>query len=137
MARKSWQEKLYDGREPHIEVATKKFADIQPDTPFLIPTGLQVLDYINSIPKGTSTTVLQMRKDLGAQYNVETACPLVSGIMLRVVAEAAYEAYSNGKAIKSIAPFWRIMPPKAPVIKKLSFGSDFVTEQRLKEKLPV
>ncbi|MBX9785090.1 MAG: hypothetical protein K2X48_17525 [Chitinophagaceae bacterium] len=91
--------------------------------------------YVREIPKGTETTMTQMRKDLAAEYHADNSCPLTSGIFIRIVAEAAYEEYLQGKPIKNITPFWRIINEKSPAAKKLTFGTEFLMQQRKKEKL--
>ena len=135
MAKKTWAEKMNDGREPVVEIADKTFAGIQKGSRMLIATPKVVDAYIRNIPKGAHTSLQQMREDLAAEYNADTTCPLTSGIFLRIVAENAYAEYENGKALAKITPFWRMMNSKSPTLKKLTFGTDFVMEQRRKEGL--
>jgi hypothetical protein len=135
--RKTWHEKLHINRELEIEKIDKDFADIPAGCKMLIATPLIVDQYIRHIPKGSSTTLQQMRKDLAAEYHADYTCPITSGIFLRIVAEAAYEEYLQGKALTKITPFWRMIDSKSPAAKKLSFGFDFVKEQRSKEGLPL
>lgn len=134
--KKTWQEKLHNNHPEKVEVVDKQFADIPAGASMYIPTPLIVEEFIRNIPKGTATTLQQMRKDLAAAHNAAYTCPITSGIFLRIVAEAAYEEYGAGKIPGKIAPFWRMIDRKAPVAKKLSFGTDFIAEQRAKEGLP-
>ena len=133
--RKSWQEKLNINREPIIEKSNKDFAGIKAGQTMLIPTPKIVDSYIRDIPKGTQVDVLTIRQDLAAQHNAEVTCPLTTGIFVRIVAEAAHEEYEKGKPIESITPFWRVINAKSPVAKKLTFGINFLNEQRKKEGL--
>lgn len=133
--RKTWAEKMKPGMEPHIEKTEKDFADIPAGAKMLIATPEIVNEYICNIPKGSTTTLQQMRKDLAAEYHADYTCPVTSGIFLRIVAENAYEAFQQGKPLNKIAPFWRMIDAKSPAAKKLSFGYDFVAEQRKKEGL--
>ena len=135
--RKTWAEKMKPDMEPHIEKTQKDFADVPAGTKMLIATPAIVDEYVRNIPKGTATTLQQMRKDLAAEYQADHTCPVTSGIFLRIVAENAYESYLQGKPLNKIAPFWRMIDPKSPAAKKLSFGYDFVAEQRKKEGLAV
>ncbi len=135
--RKTWREKLHNGHNWKVEVMAKKFADIPEGATMLVATPEIVDAYIRNIPEGTQTSLQQMRKDLAAEYNAQYCCPITAGIFLRIVAEAAYEEYSEGKALKKITPFWRMIDGKAPVAKKLTFGMDFIKEQRTNEGLPV
>lgn len=99
----------------------------------LIATPKVVDEYIKQIPKGHHTSLQQMRKDLAAEFGADFTCPITSGIFLRIIAELAYEQYQAGTPLKKITPFWRMIDKKAPLAKKLSFGYDFVAEQRQNE----
>ena len=134
--RKTWQQKLHNGKSSKTEVLDKKFADIPEGASMLIATPEIVDAYIRNIPKGTHTGLQQMRKDLAAEYNAQYCCPVTSGIFLRIVAEAAYEEYLAGKPLKKTTPFWRMIDSKTPVAKKLTFDTAFIKEQRAKEGLP-
>ncbi|MCD6013210.1 MAG: hypothetical protein K0Q79_3072 [Flavipsychrobacter sp.] len=133
--RKTWHEKLNNNHPEKVEVVDKKFADIPAGASMYIATPKIVDAYIRNIPKGTHTSLQQMRKDLAAEHNAEYCCPITSGIFLRIASEAAYEEVAAGKPLKNITPFWRMIDSKAPVAKKLSFGTDFIKEQRQKEGL--
>lgn len=131
--KKSWQEKLHVDRVAEIEVTTKRFADIPPGASMLIATPLIVDQYIRQIPRGHFSDIRQIRKDLAAEYHAQYTCPVTTGIFLRIVAEAAFEEYENGKALAQITPFWRALSAKSPSAKKLSFGMNFLLEKQRKE----
>lgn len=133
--RKTWVEKRKSSREVEVEVLQKSFADIEAGEKMLIPTPQIVDAYIRAIPKGKESTMAQMRIDLAAEYHADKTCPLTSGIFLRIVAEAAHEELAQGKPISKITPYWRIMDEKSNAAKKLTVGTDFLKEQRRKEKL--
>ncbi len=135
MTKKTWQEKFNVAREPVVEITDKKFADIPEGSKMLIATPKVVDDYVKQIPKGKHTSLQQMRKDLAAEFNAAYTCPITSGIFLRIVSELAHEQYQNGTPLKKITPFWRMIDKKAPLAKKLSFGYEFVAEQRKNEGL--
>ena len=99
----------------------------------LIPTPKLVDDYIRQIPKGKGVDSTTIRNDLAAEYGAEVTFPLTTGIFIRIVAEAAYEEYQKGKPLNKITPFWRVINEKSPTAKKLTFGTDFLKEQRMKE----
>ena len=132
---KTWQEKMHNGKEAVVEKLDKDFANIPAGAKMLIATPLIVDEYIKHIPEGHAGTLQQMRTDLAAEYNAGYTCPLTSGIFLRIVAEAAYEQYLEGKPLSKITPFWRMIDSKSPTAKKLSFGIDFIKQQRKKEGL--
>ncbi len=133
--RKSWIEKRDVVKEAEVHKIDKPFGDMKIGDRMLIATPQIVDEYIRHIPKGHEATLLQMRKDLAAEYNADVTCPLTSGIFLRIVAEAAYEEYEKGKPISKITPFWRMINLKSPAAKKLTFGTGFLLAQRKKEGL--
>ena len=130
---KTWQEKMNDGREPQLERADKSFAGIKEGQMMLIPTPKLIEEYIRQVPEGTSVDSATIRKDLAIKHGAEVTCPLTTGIFLRIVAEAAYEEFQQGKPVDKIAPFWRVIDEKSPTAKKLTFGINFLKEQRIKE----
>lgn len=132
---KSWIEKRNTEKEPEVKKLDKAFADIEAGEKMLIATPGIIDAYIRQIPKGTETTLVQMRKDLAAEFHAHKTCPVTSGIFLRIVAEAAHEELAQGKPISKITPYWRIMDEKSTTAKKLTAGTDFLKEQRKKEKL--
>lgn len=136
MARKTWADKMNPNMQYKVEVSDKDFADIPAGAKLLVATPKIVDQYIRHIPQGKHTTLQQMRKDLAAEYHADYTCPVTSGIFLRIVSENAWEQHQKGADIDDITPFWRIIDRKAPVAKKLTFGTDFVMEQRRKEGLP-
>jgi hypothetical protein len=133
---KTWVEKRNSGKLAHVETTIKRFADIPEGSTMLIATPAMVDEYIKQMPKNTPGSLQQMRKDMAAANNAEFMCPVTAGIFTRIAAEAAYEEFTQGKPLKSITPFWRLMDEKSNTAKKLSFGTEFLIEQRKKEKLP-
>jgi hypothetical protein len=133
--RKNWVEKRQSGKTPQLKKLEMDYADMQRGDKMLITTPEVVDEFVRHIPKGQESTLLQLRKDMAAEYGGANSCPLVTGICLRIVSEAAYEEYDKGKAVSQITPFWRIVNQKSSTAKKLSFGTDFLSEQRKKEGL--
>lgn len=131
--RKTWQEKLNDGREPYVEIADKSFAGIQAGQKMLIPTPKLIEEYIRQLPKGKQADIITLRNDLAIEHGAEATCPLTTGIFLRIVAEAAYKEYKNGKNIREITPFWRVIDEGSKTAKKLTFGTGFLKDQRTRE----
>jgi hypothetical protein len=100
-----------------------------------ISTPQIIESYIKQIAKGKSVDTVTMRNDLAVENNAVFTCPLTTSIFLRIVAEAAHEQLEQGVALKNITPFWRMIESNSPLAKKLSFGQDFLKEQRKKEKI--
>jgi hypothetical protein len=133
---KTWTDKVNDPSKAFVvKKLEKDFADMPAGAKMLIATPKIVDDYVRQIPKGKSTSLATMRKDLALEYGAEYTCPVTSGIFLRIVSEAAHEQIVNRTPIGRVTPFWRIVDPDSPLNKKLSFGSKFVRDQRKKEKI--
>jgi hypothetical protein len=132
---KTWTDKILSGRPHEVKINEKGFADIPPGSMMLIATPKIIDEYVRQIPKGKSVSLQTMRKDLASEFNAEYACPVTTGIFLRIVAEAAHEQLTGGKALKNVAPFWRVVDENSTIGKKVSFGSDFIREQRIKERI--
>jgi hypothetical protein len=130
---KSWAEKYQTRTQPKIKKIDKAFADIPEGGLMLIATPQIIEDYLKEIPMGKTVKLSTLRQDLALEHQAEYTCPVTTGIFLRIVAEANYEAWQNGKALDEIAPFWRVIDEKMPLAKKLSFGSDFIQQRRIWE----
>ena len=133
--RKSWVEKRDNGRSPEVKVLSDDFADMKKGERMLIPTPGLVEEYIRNLPRGQQGNLLTMRRDLAAAHHADVCCPVTSGIFVRIVAEAAWEELQSGKPEHSITPFWRMIGPRSPSFKKLTFGTEYLMRQRRKEGL--
>jgi hypothetical protein len=131
---KTWADKVNDRTKVHqVKKLDKDFADMPANSMMLIATPKIIDGYVRQIPKGKSVSLGTMRQDLANEYRAEHTCPVTSGIFLRIVAEAAYEQLEQGKPLNKVTPFWRVVDEKSTLNKKLSFGPDFVKQQREKE----
>ena len=108
---------------------------MQPGQLMLYPNGRSVDDAIRAIPRGQSMSLKSLRDELAQQHGAEIVCPVTTRRSLRTVAEAAYEAFASGTPIGEVTPFWRVLEPEAPLLKRLSFDPAFVIEQRTREAL--
>jgi hypothetical protein len=133
--KKTWIEKLQVKKELQVKKIDKDFWGYTRGDGMYISTPQIIEDYIKQIAKGKSVDTVTMRNDLAVENNAVFTCPLTTGIFLRIVAEAANEQLQQGVALKNITPFWRMIKPNSPLAKKLSFGQDFLMEQRKKEKI--
>ncbi|MFY8109118.1 MAG: hypothetical protein ACOVO9_09000 [Bacteroidia bacterium] len=133
--KKSWLDKLYEKKEAKVKHIDFKFADIPAESEMFIATPQIIDNYIKQIPEGKKVSLLTMRKDLAIENNADYTCPVTTGIFLRIVAEANYEKYAQTNSLKEITPFWRVIEPNSALVKKLTFGKDFITELRKAEQL--
>lgn len=111
--RKTWREKLESQKKSKIvrippeAVETSVMARRFGTGKMLIPKPLDVDALIRKIPKGTVATKSQLRERLSKDSKADFACPLTTGIFIRIVAEAAEEDRKSGK--KRVAPYWRVL----------------------------
>lgn len=132
---KSWQHKFDNERKPEIETSGKPFGGVPSGVPFLISTPAEIDAYIRKIPFGKEVSFDTVKRDIARTHGVEYMCPLTGGIFFRIIAERAFEQYSQGIPIDQVTPFWRVLNSRMPLAKKVSFGVDFIREQRKKEGL--
>jgi hypothetical protein len=124
MAKKSWVEKRDCGKMPHVKVLDKPFAGIKDGCKMLITSPTEIDQFIRSIPKGKLIQPSEMREQLAKRHGADATCPVSTGIFLKIVAEAAIEEKNNGKPIKEITPFWRVIDCGSPLAQKLSIDQD-------------
>jgi hypothetical protein len=132
---KTWTEKRDGGKPPQVKPAPLDFAGMKKGEIMLIPTGKLIDDFIRAIPKGTGMDQKELRRQLAEQNGAQVSCPITTGILLRIVVEAANEEHEQGKPIAKMTPVWRVLDEKAPTVKKLSFDPAYLFEQRRREGL--
>jgi alkylated DNA nucleotide flippase Atl1 len=125
--RKSWREKMVNPNLPKVVEITPKMEKRFGTGTLLLPAPVDVEDAIRGIRRGTVRTVGQIRKDLAARYGTTSACPLVTGIFVRISAEAAEEDAREGK--KRIAPYWRVVKDDGSLYPKFPGGVQRQTER--------
>ena len=73
----------------------------------LIPHPQDLLELMGSIPEGKVISATTLRACLAKTYGTEITCPMVTGIFMNVVAQAAEEDRAAGAA--QITPYWRTL----------------------------
>ena len=122
MARKSWTEKLTSGKPREIKIAPKDFADIQAGQRMLLTTPGDLAAVISGLPEGQTIDMRTLRARLAQHAGADIACPIVTGIHLRTVAEVAGEQLDAGVPARIVVPVWRAISPTAPIWRKLENG---------------
>lgn len=136
-SKKTWSEKLKSGKKAKTKRIETAFADIPANSMMFIATPEIIDHYIQHIPEGKQVTTQTMRKDLALEHQADYTCPVTTGIFLRIVAEANFEKYQQTNSIEKLTPFWRVIEPNSALAKKLTFGQDFIINQRKAEQLSV
>lgn len=131
--KKTWIEKRDTAKPSEVKVSENGFADIKPGQMMLLPSAVQIDDFIRAMPSGKTIELKDLRLALASDRGAEMSCPVVTGIHLRVVAEAAHEELEQGKSLSEITPIWRAIGPKTKTLKKLTYDYGFILEQRERE----
>lgn len=116
---KSWSEKLHATKPHEVVTLEKTFSGLPPGLKLLIPTPQIVDKFVREIPEGQFLSVSELRQKMAEAFHADHSCPLVTGIQLRIVAEAAWEQMKSGMDRSQVAPFWRVVHPASPLAKKL------------------
>ncbi len=103
MAKKTYIEKLNNDKKlPKIvkldEKAQKKFHA----KTMIVSKPMDVYDIMKNVSKGKLITTNEIRKTLARKYNVDTACPLTTGIFVNISANASVELHDD-------MPYWRTL----------------------------
>ncbi|HRH99924.1 MAG TPA: hypothetical protein PK006_02630 [Saprospiraceae bacterium] len=123
----SWKEKMDKHSKPEVIKGPEEWNLRYGGEKMTIPTPRQIESIINSISKGKIMLVSQLKEQLCELNNADYACPLTTGIFLRIVSEYAMELQSQGA--KKIPPYWRIVKDDLSPNEKLSGGADFQMNQ--------
>jgi len=129
--RKSWREKMENPNLPKVVDIPPKMQRRLGRGTLLIPSPRDVDAAIRHIPKGTVRPVSKIRADLAARYATTSACPLVTGIFVRIAAEAAEEDAREGNT--RITPYWRVVKDDGSLNPKFPGGVERQAE-RLREE---
>ncbi len=122
--KKSWKEKLEFSAEgyPKVVDIPDNWAKTMGHGKMIILTPKIIDEYIKTIPKGKLITINLIREKFAIEYNVETTCPLTTGIFTWIAAGAAEEDRTAGK--KQITPYWRVLKEGGKLNPKFPFGVD-------------
>lgn len=119
---KSWRQKLEEAHPNHGKTVPvpprwrKRFGKGK----MLIPRPLDVDAVMRKARKGKLITQSQIRAALARNARVDSACPLTTGIFIRIVAETAEEDRRAGK--KRITPYWRTIKDDGKLNEKFPGG---------------
>lgn len=120
-ARKTFREKLADDKDlPRVEQISPGMAKKWGPGTIVLPAPSEVHGIMKSVPRGKLITINQIREAVAARHKATIACPIVTGILARVVAGAAGEDEADGK--RRITPYWRTLKGKGELNAKYPGG---------------
>ena len=115
--RKTWREKLEIAKDRKI-IAIPPAMQRQCGTgTMLVPTPRDVDAAIRRIPLGRTMTTGELRQELAREFGADTACPLCTGIFIRIAAEASEERAADK------TPYWRVVGEGGKLNPKLPGGT--------------
>jgi hypothetical protein len=109
------------------------FAGIPAGSTLFVATPALLADRIAAIPEGEILEVRALRDALARAHEADATCPVTTGLFLRIVAEAAWDALQDGTPLERIIPFWRVIDPASPVAARLRCGPDWIRAMRARE----
>ena len=95
--RKTWREKL------EIRLEPKLVDDPRGRGKMLVPAPLDVDALMRRVEKGKLIIDRQIRERLARNFHADLTCPMTTGILIRIAAEAAEEGLINGR--EEITPY--------------------------------
>ena len=111
-----------DARRADVKVAPRNFADVKAGQRMLLPMPRDIEAVVGKLKHGVGLDMGALRAALAKLHRVDIACPVVTGIQLRTVAEAVGEQLDAGVPADQLVPIWRAMPAGAPIWRKLEHG---------------
>ena len=118
--RKSPREKMEAAREAKVVAIPPKMQKRFGKGKMLIPRPLDLDALIRKVPRGKVLTLTQLREKLARAAGADVTCPMVAGIHLRIVAEAAAEDFKAGKS--RVTPYWRVVRDDGRLLEKAPGG---------------
>lgn len=105
----------------------------------VVPAPLTVDAVIRAVRKGNLVTVRGIRERIARNFKADVACPLTTGIFVRISAEAAEEDLKNGK--EHVTPYWRVIGEDGSLNDKFpggceSHGRHLIAEKHIIIRVP-
>lgn len=119
--KKSWQEKLNDSKDlPKVIVVPARLEKRFGKGRMAIPAPKDVDAVMKRVSIGKVISMDEIREKLRKKYDVDTVCPLTTGIFAWIAAHAAAEAAAEGNP--KTTPFWRTVKAKGELNPKYPGG---------------
>lgn len=125
--KKTWLQKLEEDKPPQIIELTGEGAEKWGGESMVITSPKIIANFIKEIPKGQLANMKFIRSCQAARFNTQIACPLTSGIFLRIIAEAVEEQKLLGNNLK--IPYWRVIKDDGSL--NLKFQAHHIYKQNI------
>ncbi|MBK9109581.1 MAG: hypothetical protein IPM92_14710 [Saprospiraceae bacterium] len=130
-SRTSWNVKMDKPALPEIKTGPVEWNERFGGNKMVIPTPRLIEKIIFEIPTSKTLKLTQLREHIAEECKADYACPLTTGIFLRIVAEYAEELKKEGEL--KIPPYWRIIRDDGSLFEKFPGGIESQMEKLIKE----
>ena len=117
----TWRQKFSEDAPSHnsvVEIPAKMHAQFGQGT-MLVSSPKAIDALVREVPEGKVVTVGDLVARLARDAGTTTACPMSTGIFLRIVAECAELDRAEGKPV---TPYWRVLKSKGRLNPKCPGG---------------
>lgn len=115
-SRTPWSVKMKKPAQPEYVAVPDAWAKRMGNGKMVIPTPQAIKDIVAEVPAGRVLTTSQLRDRLAHHFEADVACPLTTGIFLRIVAEASEE--QRQQSGQPLAPWWRVVKDDGSLLEK-------------------
>ncbi len=129
--RGTWRAKLEKKQEAKLVDTPPAWRAKYGEGKMLVPTPQLVDELIRKVPEGRLVTVDQIRGRLAADFEAGSACPLTTGIFIRIAAETAEEDALLGRT--DVTPYWRVIRNDGGLNEKFPGGAEAQSRRLARE----
>lgn len=123
MGKKTWNQKLLTaGDYPKIEPIDERMQARLGVGLMVIPAPFEVDELMRGVPKGKLITTDLIRRKLAQKHGADTACPLCTGIFVKIAAFASEERAEAAAGEET--PYWRTLKTKGELVDKFPDAYD-------------
>jgi hypothetical protein len=101
----------------------------------VIPTPRLIESLLFKIKKGTVKKLEALREEIAFETGADYACPLTTGIFLRICSEYAEEIRKEGNT--KIPPYWRVVRDDGSMMEKFPGGPEAQVEKLREEGIRI
>lgn len=148
MSPRSPQQRYDSARPSYTKVNKERFADLEAGTSVLIPSPQDIEGVIEDLAPAETLTLTELRQQLAQRHGTDGACPVMTGMNLRIVADLALEAIDAGhdpaeasglvagdegdsdEGDSEVVPFWKVVEPTSSLASKLPGGPARIRQLR-------
>ena len=126
--KKTWREKLANDKGlPKVITIDESMSKNWGSGSSVVPAPREVDALMRKVKRGKVTTIEYLRRALASKHNVNSACPVTTGIFAWIAAHAANEAELEGGT--KATPWWRTLKSGGELNPKYPGGFETAAER--------